>query len=108
MKIFMSKLQIFALLNSIVLCRGNFNQCLQGKGQLLTQNICMFNTNETIVAPNIVVKPIARFTNLIECDKKSASLSAIFDIYLSWKDQNLVTNISNLDTVFFSKIWIYH
>ena len=104
----MSKLQIFALLNSIVLCRGNFNQCLQGKGQLLTQNICMFNTNETILAPNIVVKPIARFTNLIECDKKSASLSAIFDIYLSWKDQNLVTNISNLDTVFFSEILIYH
>ena len=65
----------------------------------------MFNTNETILAPNIVVKPIARFTNLIECDKKSASLSAVFDIYLSWKDLNLVTNISNLDTVFFSKIW---
>ena len=101
----MIMLQFFALLNSIVVSKMNFDQCVKKNGQLLHYNICLLNAGQKITSPEILVKPIVCLSNLIEFNKKTASISAIFDIYLSWKDPNLVTNISSLNTVFFLKIW---
>ena len=47
------------------------------------------------------MKPIVRLSSLIEMNKKFTSLSAIFDIYFIWKDDNLIANASSSNAVFF-------
>mgnify|MGYP007015874697 CR=1 FL=1 len=47
------------------------------------------------------MKPIVRLSSLIELNKKFTSLSAIFDIYFIWKDDNLIANASSSNAVFF-------
>ena len=89
------------MLASAVLGEMNFDQCIQENGQLLTPNICLPNTSRKVSSSKIVVKPNLHLSSLIELDKKSTSVSAIFDIYFSWTDTNLIANISDLEAVFF-------
>ena len=101
MMLFPIQLPIFVMLACAVLGEKNFDQCVQENGQLLTSNICLPNTSRKVSSSKIVVKPNLHLSSLIELDKKSTSVSAIFDIYFSWIDTNLITNISDLDAVFF-------
>ena len=92
---------ILSFLSSTVSGKTEFEECLLDSGFLLTKDICLPNNYKTIAAVNKVVKPIVRLSSLIELNKKFTSLSAIFDIYFIWKDDNLIANVSSSNAVFF-------
>ena len=81
--------------------KTEFEECLLESGFLLTKDICLPSNYKTIAVVNKVVKPIVRLSSLIELNKKFTSLSAIFDIYFIWKDDNLIANASSSNAVFF-------
>ena len=91
---------ILSFLMSTVSGKTEFEECLLDSGFLLTKNICLPSNYKTIAAVNKVVKPIVRLSSLIELNKKFTSLSAIFDIYFIWKDDNLIANASSSNAVF--------
>ena len=101
MMFFTIQFPIFVVFASAALGEKNFDQCVEENGQLLTPSICLPNTGRKVSSSKIVVKPNLHLSSLIELDKKSTSVSAIFDIYFSWTDTNLIANISDLDAVFF-------
>ena len=98
------KALILSFLVSTVSGKKEFEECLlDNSGFLLTKDICLPSNYKTIAAGvNKVVKPIVRLSSLIELNKKFTSLSAIFDIYFIWKDDNLIANASSSNAVFFS------
>ena len=97
------KAVILSFLISTVSGKTEFEECLlDNSGFLLTKDICLPSNYKTISAVNKVVKPIVRLSSLIELNKKFTSLSAIFDIYFIWKDDNLIANASSSNAVFFS------
>ena len=95
------KALILSFLVSTVSGKTEFEECLLGSGFLLTKDICLPSNYKTIAVVNKVVKPIVRLSSLIELNKKFTSLSAIFDIYFIWKDDNLIANASSSNAVFF-------
>ena len=96
---------ILSFLISTVSGKTEFEECLlDNSGFLLTKDICLPSNYKTIAAVNKVVKPIVRLSSLIELNKKFTSLSAIFDIYFIWKDDNLIANASSSNAVFFFSI----
>ena len=97
------KALILSFLISTVSGKTEFEECLlDNSGFLLTKDICLPSNYKTIAAGvNKVVKPIVRLSSLIELNKKFTSLSAIFDIYFIWKDDNLIANASSSNAVFF-------
>ena len=95
------KALILSFLISTVSGKTEFEDCLLDSGFLLNKDICLPNNYKTIAAVNKVVKPIVRLSSLIELNKKFTSLSAIFDIYFIWKDDNLIANASSSNAVFF-------
>ena len=96
------KALILSFLISTVSGKKEFEECLLDSGFLLTKDICLPSNYKTIAAGvNKVVKPIVRLSSLIELNKKFTSLSAIFDIYFIWKDDNLIANASSSNAVFF-------
>ena len=97
------KALILSFLISTVSGKTEFEECLLDSGFLLTKDICLPSNYKTIAVVNKVVKPIVRLSSLIELNKKFTSLSAIFDIYFIWKDDNLIANASSSNAVFFSK-----
>ena len=93
---------ILSFLSSTVSGKTEFEECLlDNSGFLLTKDICLPSNYKTIAVVNKVVKPIVRLSSLIELNKKFTSLSAIFDIYFIWKDDNLIANASSSNAVFF-------
>ena len=96
------KALILSFLVSTVSGKKEFEECLlDNSGFLLTKDICLPSNYKTIAVVNKVVKPIVRLSSLIELNKKFTSLSAIFDIYFTWKDDNLIANASSSNAVFF-------
>ena len=96
------KALILSFLISTVSGKTEFEECLlDNSGFLLTKDICLPSNYKTIAVVNKVVKPIVRLSSLIELNKKFTSLSAIFDIYFIWKDDNLIANASSSNAVFF-------
>ena len=97
------KALILSFLISTVSGKTEFEECLlDNSGFLLTKDICLPSNYKTIAVVNKVVKPIVRLSSLIELNKKFTSLSAIFNIYFIWKDDNLIANASSSNAVFFS------
>ena len=43
----------------------------------------------------VIVKSSVHLSSFIELNKKSTSISGLFDINFSWKDENLVSNMDN-------------